>query len=105
MEKNAYSDAYTDTRINNNDIFYETFLGTLSQPDYKKFRYVCQRGLITYRTKICKTDLEIFMSKIIKDGFRVCYIAHEESDVNNPYEHTHVLIDWYKKLDKNVLHF
>ncbi len=97
--------ACTDAGIVNNSTFYETFLGTLSQPDYKKFRYVCQRGLITYKTKICKTEMEKFMNKIIKDGFRVCYIAHEESDINNQYSHTHVLVDWDKKLNKSCSTF
>ena len=87
--------------IGKDDVFfYNNFSDTLSEPDYENFRFKCQRALITYENQLPKVELEKFMKKTFKHGFRVCYIAHENIDVNDLYEHTHVLIEWTKKIDK-----
>ena len=63
-------------------------------------KWDCQavRILFTYTTHIPKEALHALMidktKGQVKDEFVFWRAAHETADKTNPYEHTHVLVDW-----------
>lgn len=66
-------------------------------PD-ERFRFHCQRVLLTYREHIDKDFLYESLNRV--QNTKKCYIAHENGDKTNPYLHTHVVIEFTKKIDK-----
>lgn len=75
------------------------FLTELKEINESKFRFQNQKALFTYKTHIDKDKLREFLFSF---GKFKCYIAHEngEGDSITPYEHTHVVVDFGKALDK-----
>lgn len=94
-----------ESSLKNLNAFERTFLQSLSKPDENNLILSCKRALITYKSKFCKDDLERFLSTTKKGGFRVCYIAHEDSNCIVPFPHTHVAIDWGKAPNKSCKKF
>lgn len=64
----------------------------------KTFRFCGKYILLTYKTWVDKDELIEFISLKSKREFR-CKIAHEKSDKEHKYEHTHILIYFEKRID------
>lgn len=64
----------------------------LAEPNESKFRLQTRKGklILTYKTHLPKED---YKQWILQKG-KSCrvWVAHENADPNNPYEHSHVLI-------------
>lgn len=60
----------------------------------KKFRFQNQRAMLTYKTHIEKTKLINFINEICETTF--CRCAHESSDQEHSYEHTHCVVEFNK---------
>lgn len=76
--------------------------------DDMKFRFQSQKALLTYRSHIDKDSMLAFLTSVNKGVIpKKCYIAHENgaNDPITPYEHTHVVVDFGKALDKNSSRF
>jgi len=89
-----------------NELITDSLIANLKNLDENDFKLAHQKVLLTYRTHINK---EAFMAwvgagmgkpgRIIKPKF--IRLAHESADPKNPYEHTHILIDFGKRFQSN----
>jgi len=77
----------------------ELDVGTTVEAE-KDFRLQCKKILLTYRTHLPKEYLERYITNVM--GFKPQFFraAHETADPNNPYEHTHCLINFGRAVDK-----
>lgn len=78
----------------------------LAEPDETKFRIQLRKGklILTYRTHLNK---QMYTTWLLQKG-KSCkvWIAHENADPNNPYEHSHVLIMYEENMEtRNVRYF
>lgn len=72
----------------------------------KDFYFQNQKVLLTYKTHINK-DMFAQMMYIRSDKIKKCYIAHENGvgDTITPYEHTHAVIDFGKRVQSKDARF
>lgn len=72
----------------------------LAEPDQKgKFRLALKKGklILTYKTHLPK---DLFKQWLLQKGKQCkCWVAHENADQSNPYEHSHVLIMYDENID------
>jgi len=88
------------------ELITDSLIANLKNLDENDFKLAHQKVLLTYRTHINK---EAFMAwvgagmgkpnRVIKPKF--IRLAHESADPKNPYEHTHILIDFGKRFQSN----
>lgn len=70
----------------------------LTEPDTTNFRLQLTKGklILTYKTHL---DKELYKQWLLQKGKQCkCWVAHENADKSNPYEHSHVLIIYDEKL-------
>lgn len=67
--------------------------------DEDNFRLHNQKLLLTYKTHIDKKLFVSWLKKKTNRNLKWIRIAHENADPNNPYEHSHVLVDFGKPID------
>nr|QKV51168.1 putative replication associated protein [Crucivirus sp.] len=96
-------DTTSGTAVANVDIkeIDATDHGTAIETDGKKFRFSRQRGHFVYKHHINKEYIAETFEKLNGDvELAEFYAAHENGDKQNPYLHTHVLVDFGKAIDK-----
>lgn len=74
--------------------------------DLAKFRFCRAKGHFVYKYQIDKAYLIQHFTAI--NGGKKCkeiYIAHESGDEHHPYEHTHVVVNFGKMVDKRNSRF
>lgn len=78
----------------------------LPKVEESNFRFQNQKALLTYKTHLDKNALGGMLS-MLSDKTKAIYIAHENGvgDSITPYEHTHVVIDFGKRIDKKDARF
>lgn len=78
---------------------------TESIPEDRKKFLQNQRVMATYKTHIDKDKLQAFWES--KLNFRMVFwrAAHENADAKDPYEHTHVLVDFGKSFQTTSCRF
>lgn len=62
----------------------------------KKFTIASRRFLLTYKTHLKKNIAEDFFKS--RGRVKEFHICHENGDKNNPYLHSHVYVDYYKRI-------
>lgn len=82
---------------------HEVHIGRGVDEKKKEFAFNNRRMMLTYRTHLNKEEVITFFKTT--DGLRdydieFIRIAHETADRCDPYEHSHVLIDWGKPFRK-----
>lgn len=75
-------------------------LGKPVEEKGKKFRFSRQFGHFVYKHHVDKTFMLDFFTEIAGHELEEFYIAHENSDPQNPYEHTHVLVNFGGVIDR-----
>jgi len=71
-----------------------TDLDTKAAGDPKKWRLYAQKLMLTYKTHVDKDAMrEMIETKTKRPGLKFLRIAHETADSQNPYLHSHVLVD------------
>lgn len=75
-------------------------LELLPEPEKDNFKFQNQKCMLTYKTHLDKQKFIEFISKKIKRNPKFIRVAHEngEGDSITPYEHSHVLIDFGKRV-------
>lgn len=89
----------TNTSLLTNSLTDIDLLDELKTIDETKFRFQNQKCLLTYRTHLHKESYFAWIHG--RYGVKKMYIAHENglNDPKTPYEHSHVVLDFGKKLD------
>jgi len=95
-----------------NELEHEKLIKDLRQVEEeegKPFKLSHQKILLTYSTHINKEDYIRWLTNHvrgqIKGGIKWIRLAHETADPANPYEHTHVVIDFGKRFQTSVVRF
>jgi hypothetical protein len=65
----------------------------------KSFRFQYQRAIFTYKTHINKEKYISWLTELRKGEISFIRLAHETGDEECPYEHTHVVVDFGKRID------
>lgn len=71
----------------------------------RNFRFQFQKTFLVYKTLINRTELNDFLDNITKTPLKKCYISHVNTDKLMSHEHTNVLIDWGKRIDRKDVNF
>lgn len=84
------------------ELIADSMIANLRELDNSDFKLAHQKVFLTYRTHINKEDYIRWVStdqkfKSFKGKIKFIRLAHETADPKNPYEHTHILMDFGKK--------
>lgn len=64
------------------------------EKEAKGFRFQGQRAMLTYREHLDKENYKAWAGLNLKGA--TAHVAHETSDQEVPYDHTHVILEWEK---------
>jgi len=67
----------------------------------RSFRIQCKRFLLTYKTHVNKTNIELHFATLASNRMppKVFHCAHETGSSTIPYEHSHVVVEFARNID------
>lgn len=75
----------------------ELIVDLIDEQKRDKFRLQGKKYMITYKTHLDKNKFREWLN--LKRPCTMLYVAHETGDTKNPYEHSHVLIEFEKAVN------
>lgn len=70
----------------------DDLISGIPEIDPNKFRLQCKKLMLTYKGHLVKNEYIKWLN--LKRELVHCWIAHETGDTHNPYEHSHILLEF-----------